>query len=124
MQRRSQSGAPENIDLKDTWFNPYLEEDPRNTPTRVLIVAPEGPARKGVSISEVIKRSFSEGLQNTSNLPNFIFGQQSTNVTSGMPYREREKGSKTPKMIYLASTVLRSSARLDNNPHTKICFIC
>ena len=29
VQRRSQSGTPENIDIKDDWFNLYIEEDPR-----------------------------------------------------------------------------------------------
>ena len=27
----SKSGAPDNIDLKDTWFTPNLEEDPKGT---------------------------------------------------------------------------------------------
>ena len=27
VKRSSQSGELENIDLKDNWFNPYLEED-------------------------------------------------------------------------------------------------
>ena len=40
VQHSSKSGAPENIELKDTWFTPDLEEDPRKTPTHVPIVAP------------------------------------------------------------------------------------
>ena len=41
VQRRSQSGAPENIYLKETWFNPDLEEDPIETPSHDPSVAPE-----------------------------------------------------------------------------------
>ena len=41
LQRSSQSGATENIDLKDTWFTPDLEEDHRETPTHVPRVTPE-----------------------------------------------------------------------------------
>ena len=33
-----------------------------------------------------------------------------------MPSREGEKGSKMPKMINIASTGVKSSARLDNKP--------
>ena len=31
VQRSSQSGKPEIIDLKDTWFTPDIEEHPRET---------------------------------------------------------------------------------------------
>ena len=41
MQRISKSSAPENIDLKDTWFNPDLGEDPRKTPSHNPRVAPD-----------------------------------------------------------------------------------
>ena len=41
LQRISQSGALENIDLKDTWFTPDLEKDPSKTPTHMPRVAPE-----------------------------------------------------------------------------------
>ena len=40
VQHSSQSGAPENIDLKDTWLTPDLEESPRETPNHVPRVAP------------------------------------------------------------------------------------
>ena len=40
VQRRSESGAPDNNDLKDTWFTPYIEEYPRETPTQVPKVTP------------------------------------------------------------------------------------
>ena len=41
VKRSPQSGAPENIEVKDTSFNPYLEEDPRETQTHVPIVMSE-----------------------------------------------------------------------------------
>ena len=41
VQLRSQSGAPENIDLKDTWFTPDLEGDPSETPNHMPRVVPE-----------------------------------------------------------------------------------
>ena len=79
VQHRSQSGAPENIDLNDTWLTPDLDEDTRETPTRVPIVAPENNIdmitllqtvqqlqestfRKGASLSEVIKLTVYEGV--------------------------------------------------------------
>ena len=73
VQHISQSGAQENIDLKYTWFTPYLEEYPIETPTHVPRVTPESPVSEGASVSEVIKRPVSEGVQNTSNLPKFNF---------------------------------------------------
>ena len=41
MKRSSHRGTPEDIDLKDTWFAPDPEEDPRETPSHDPIVAPE-----------------------------------------------------------------------------------
>ena len=41
MQCISQIGAPYNIDLKDTWFTPYIVEDPIKTPNHMPRVAPE-----------------------------------------------------------------------------------
>ena len=41
VQNSSQIGAPQNIDLKETWFAPYLEEDPSETPNNEPIVAPD-----------------------------------------------------------------------------------
>ena len=41
VQRNSKCFAPENIDLKDNWFTPYLEEDPKETPTHVPRYTPE-----------------------------------------------------------------------------------
>ena len=40
MQHRSQIGATENIELKDTWFTPDIEENTCKTPTHVPRVAP------------------------------------------------------------------------------------
>ena len=79
VQHSSQSGAPGNIELKYTWFTPYLEEDPSKTPTHVLRVSPENIMNiitflqsvqqgqeilvsEGESVSEVIKRPVSEGV--------------------------------------------------------------
>ena len=84
VQRISQIGAQENIDLKDTCFNPDFEEDPIKNPTRVPKVTPETPVSKGSSVSEVIKHPVFDGVQNTSNLQNVCFAKQSSNVTSGM----------------------------------------
>ena len=36
-----QSSAPEKIDLKDTWFNIDLEEDPKENTSHITRVAPE-----------------------------------------------------------------------------------
>ena len=82
VQLSSQIGEPDNINLKDNWFTPDLEEDPRETPNHKPSVAPENnnnmltlpqsvpyvkesPNRKGASISEVIKHPASEGFRNT-----------------------------------------------------------
>ena len=40
VQRSSQSGAPDNIDLKDTWFTPDCDQDPRETPSHKMIFTP------------------------------------------------------------------------------------
>ena len=41
LQRSSESGAPENIDIEDTWFTPDLVECTIKTTSHVPIVAPE-----------------------------------------------------------------------------------
>ena len=41
VHRISQSSAPDNIDLKDIWFTPDLEEDPSESPSHEPSVAPE-----------------------------------------------------------------------------------
>ena len=53
--------------------------------------AKENAASKGVSVSEVIGRPFSKGVQKTSNLRKFRFANQSFIVFCGMPSREGEK---------------------------------
>ena len=70
---RSQSGATENINLRDNWFTPDLEEHPSKTSSNEPSVAPNNndktltltqsiqhlqgiPAIEGVSVSEVKKR--------------------------------------------------------------------
>ena len=138
MQLSSQSSALENIDLKDNWFTPDLEEDPRKTPSHKMIVAPgnnnkiitssqsephvqEIPTSKGASVSEVHERPASKGFRNTSNLKSF-FSQQSSNTPSGIKYRKGdkvEKGSKLTNIIYLTSYGLRRSSRLANKPKSK-----
>ena len=81
VQCSSQSGAPHNIDLKDTFFTPDLEEDSRETPIHMPRVALENNnntlmslqsqphaqeilTSKGLSVSEVNKRPASEVDQN------------------------------------------------------------
>ena len=83
VQLISQSGAPDNIDLKDTWFNTDIEEDTRKTLSHKLSVTPENKnktltlsqykphvreiqAREGAS--EVNKHPAPEVVQNTSNV--------------------------------------------------------
>ena len=75
--------------------------------------------RKGAPVSEVIQRLAPEGVKSASNVDKFYFSQQPTNSPSGMPSHAGEKGSKIPKTINLASTGLRRSFRLDNNPPPK-----
>ena len=41
VQHRSQSGAPDNLDFRDTLFTPYIEEYPSKNPTHVSRVAPD-----------------------------------------------------------------------------------
>ena len=81
VQLISQSGAPYNIDLKNTWFAHDLEEDTSETPSRDPIISPdnnnkmltlpqykphakEGPAREEAYSSEIHKRPASELFQN------------------------------------------------------------
>ena len=40
VQRRLQSGSPEYIDLKYTWFNKFIEENTRESISHNLSVAP------------------------------------------------------------------------------------
>ena len=66
VQISSQSGSSENIDPKDTWFTPYLEEDPIETPTHMPRVAPENTINtftSSKSVQQVHVRTFSEGAQ-------------------------------------------------------------
>ena len=90
MQLRSHSTAPEDIHLKNTWFNTYLVQDTSETLIHELNIATENnnntlmpsqlvpnvqeiPTREGSPISEVIKCPSFEGVQNTSNLNNSSF---------------------------------------------------
>ena len=80
VQLRSQISSSKNIDLKDTWFTPDLDEDPSKTSNQEPSVAPENSnntitlsqsvphlqertASEGTPISEVIDRPASEGVQ-------------------------------------------------------------
>ena len=60
VHQNSKSGAPENIDLMDTWSTPYLEKYPSKTRTHMPRVAPRSLVSEGVSVSEVIKCKVSE----------------------------------------------------------------
>ena len=132
----SHISVPENIDLKDTLFTTYPEEDPSKTSSHDPSVAPENnnktrtlpqsklcvqesPAIEGASIFKVINHPASEGVLKTSNLNKVCFDQQSSNRHSGVPSREGEKGWKMTKMIYLASTGRRRSTRLANKSEQK-----
>ena len=121
LQRSSQSGAPENIDLEYTWFTPDLEEDHSENPSHEPSIAPENnnktltslhskphvqeiPSRNVASVYEVIIRPDSKGVRRTSNLKKFHLAQQSSNSPSRIPSYEvdkGEKGSKMPKLIDL-----------------------
>ena len=109
VQPRSQSGAPENIEIRYTWFNPYIEEYTRENPSHVTRVAPQNnkntftlsqsvphvqeiPVSKGASVSEVHGNTYSNEILNTSDLPKVSFDQQSYNTPSGMTSHEVEKG--------------------------------
>ena len=78
VQRSSQSGAPDNIYLKDTWFYPNPEEDPIKTLSHKPSVASdnnnkfltlpqykmhvqENMASKGAPFSEWPRRPYSKG---------------------------------------------------------------
>ena len=82
----------DNIDLRDNWFTPDLEEDTRETPSHEPSIAPENnnktltspqsephvqeiPDSKRDSESEVIECLVSAGVRNTSNLNNVGFYQ-------------------------------------------------
>ena len=91
VQRISQSCAQNDIDRKDTWFNLDLEEDNIKTPTYVPRVTSEIPVSKGALVSEVIKHSFRGNSKHIKFTKSF-FAQQSSNMPSGMPYSEGEKG--------------------------------
>ena len=78
MQLISKIGSPENIDLKDTWFTPNIEEDTRKNPRHEPIIArenkkqhqsklyvQESPENKGEYASALHERLVSEGVRNT-----------------------------------------------------------
>ena len=101
VQLISQSGALENIYLKDTWFTLDLDKYPSKLPSHEPITDPdnnnntltsfrsvphvqENTAIKGVTVSEVTERPYSKVVQNTSNLNRFCFEQQAYISTNGM----------------------------------------
>ena len=55
VQSISQSGAPDNIDLKDTWFTPDLEEYPGKKTTHVPRVAQEN-TRNTITSSKSVQQ--------------------------------------------------------------------
>ena len=77
-----------------------------------------------MSVSENIKHPDAKGVKNISNLDRVFTTEKSSYVPSGIPSRGREKGSKMPNMIDLASTSLRRSIRLANKPKQKYGFFC
>ena len=90
VQRISQSFEPDHIYLKDTWFTIDIEKYPRETPIHMLIVPPknnknmitsshpiqqvqDSMVSEGASVSKVIDRPVSEGVQKISNVPTDSF---------------------------------------------------
>ena len=80
LQHSSQSGALENINLKDTWFTTDIEKYPRETPTHMPRVSPKNNGNmitslhpvqkcqeitvsKGSPVSEAIKCPLSDGVR-------------------------------------------------------------
>ena len=53
VQISSQSGVPDNIGIRDDCLTPYIEEDPRETPTHVPIVASENNRNTIISLQSV-----------------------------------------------------------------------
>ena len=72
MQCILESVSQENIELRDTWLTPDLEEDPIKISTHVPRFTPESPVREGASVSEVIKNPVPEEAQKPSNAPSAI----------------------------------------------------
>ena len=140
MQRSSQIGALDNIDIKKNWVTPDIKEYTSETPSHEVIVTPDNNLKTlmllqskphvqevlysvGVYASEVIEHTDSEGVLKKSHLTKVCFDQQWSNAPSGMPSRKGDKGSKgskIPKMIDLASTGLRRSSRLANKPKKNV----
>ena len=105
VQRISQSGAPEYIDIKDTWLTLDIEKYTIGTLTYILRVSPENQinmmtsshnlqqvdkimVRKGASVYGVIECTVSKGVRNISNLKKVYLAQQSPDMPSGVPSRE------------------------------------
>ena len=82
VQRSSQSGVSENVDLKYTWFAPYIEEYPIKTPScdpsvasdnnneMIMLLqykphAQEIPASKGSLVTALIECPAYTGVWNT-----------------------------------------------------------
>ena len=64
MQNSSKSSSPDNIDLKDTWITPDLEEDARETTTHIPRVSSENNKNmitSSQSVQQVQEISVSEG---------------------------------------------------------------
>ena len=115
VQRISQSGVPDNIYLKDTWFTTDIEEYTRkpliNEPSvspdnnNITLTSPqyephvqESTAIERAPVYEVIERLSSNGVQNTSSLNKVSFSQQQSNDTSRMPSCKGDKDLFQPKM--------------------------
>ena len=104
LQSISLSNSTYNINLNDTWFNPYLESHPIETPRHEPIVAPDNNNKvlkafqsephiheyfsiKGEPASEIYKLPVFKGVYKTSKLNKIVFDQNPSNDPSVIPYR-------------------------------------
>ena len=139
VQSISQSGAPDNIDLKDTWFTPYLDEGPSKTPTHVPRVASENNKMWSYYCSFYNKYKKFQSLREHPSLKwwNFHFPREfeihqihqkfvslNNNLTCpvGCHLTREQKGSNMHKMIDLESTHLRIYASLSSKPIQNMFF--
>ena len=129
---RTQSGATDNIYLKDTCFTPYILEHPIETSIHNPIVAPEnnnnmlmvsqskprvheGLASEEASSSEFHKFTVSERVFNILKPDKVGFTENPFGTTSEIPSCKGDKISKILKMIDIASTSINIYTKLDNN---------
>ena len=143
MQRSSQSVAPDNIYLRDTWFNKDLEEDPRETPIYDPSVAPENNNKTPhhCSLNHMHKKSRStrehltlnriniqilREFETHQNQRNFVpLKNRLTRPTECHTAREiREKRDKKPKYARYGINWSNDTYQVGLKTQTKIWFIC